>query len=98
MKRNENIRINNAIFWNGHTHSYSAPCACMAITTRYEKIEHNCPWKMCIRLYFKPVSSLPTLKESGNGAVATKEANIIKPCSVFLTSKEVCSLKCAKVG
>ena len=30
---------------------------------------------MSIRLYFKPVSSLPTPEETGIGTVATKEAN-----------------------
>ena len=37
----------------------------------WEKIECMPARKMSIRLYFKPVSSLPTLKETGIGAVTT---------------------------
>ena len=57
-------------------HAHARP----ATTTKYEKIERKRPWKMSIRLYFKPVSSLHTPEETGIGAVATKKPT--KPCSV----------------
>ena len=64
---------------------------------------------MSIRLYFKPVSSLPTLKETGISAVAIKEAHkamqrvLVEQRSQQLSPKRrkyttFSDAQCAKVG
>ena len=56
-----------------HGYSYKSSC---------EKIEHKRAMKMSIRLYSKPVSSLPATEKTGNGAVATNKAHRAVQCVV----------------